>query len=75
MITVEQIAAKYPLHWFVWNNDFRELQQALEKGEVSFGEHYRGPPVDSGEKEGQMGLVGSINLIRPGWKYNSITAR
>lgn len=33
MITVKQIAAKYPLHWFVWNNDFRELQQILEKKE------------------------------------------
>lgn len=33
MITIEQIQGKFPLHWFVWNNDFRELQQALEKGD------------------------------------------
>ncbi|XP_053683510.1 ankyrin repeat domain-containing protein 13D [Sabethes cyaneus] len=30
MITIDKIKEKYPIHWFVWNNDFCELQQAIE---------------------------------------------
>lgn len=33
MLTIDKIKEKYPIHWFVWNNDFRELQQAIDKAE------------------------------------------
>lgn len=35
MLTIDRIKEKYPIHWFVWNNDFSELQQAIDKTEVS----------------------------------------
>ncbi|XP_055534838.1 ankyrin repeat domain-containing protein 13B isoform X2 [Wyeomyia smithii] len=35
MITIDKIKEKYPIHWFVWNNDFRELQQAIESSEYN----------------------------------------
>lgn len=31
MLTVDKIKEQYPIHWLVWNNDFRELQQAIDK--------------------------------------------
>lgn len=33
MITIDKIKEKYPIHWYVWNNDFQDLQQAIEKNE------------------------------------------
>ncbi|KXJ71210.1 ankyrin repeat domain-containing protein 13D isoform X2 [Aedes albopictus] len=33
MLTIDKIKEKYPIHWLVWNNDFRELQQAIDKTE------------------------------------------
>uniref|UniRef100_A0AAG5DHT3 Ankyrin repeat domain-containing protein n=1 Tax=Anopheles atroparvus TaxID=41427 RepID=A0AAG5DHT3_ANOAO len=29
MITVEKIKECFPIHWLVWNNDYQELQQAI----------------------------------------------
>lgn len=33
----ERIKQEYPLHWFVWHNDFIELQSSLDLNRVSFG--------------------------------------
>lgn len=33
-MSTDQIQADYPLHWLVWNNDFEELQQALDLQQV-----------------------------------------
>ncbi|XP_058461154.1 ankyrin repeat domain-containing protein 13B isoform X2 [Malaya genurostris] len=33
MITVDKIKEKYPIHWFVWNNEFNELQHAIDANE------------------------------------------
>ncbi|XP_058831099.1 ankyrin repeat domain-containing protein 13B isoform X2 [Topomyia yanbarensis] len=33
MITVDKIKEKYPIHWFVWNNEIDELQQAIDSNE------------------------------------------
>lgn len=32
----ERIKQEYPLHWFVWHNDFIELQNILDLNRVSF---------------------------------------
>lgn len=32
----ERIKQEYPLHWFVWHNDFIELQNSLDLNRVSF---------------------------------------
>ncbi|KFB53858.1 AGAP010677-PA-like protein [Anopheles sinensis] len=29
MITVDKIKECFPIHWYVWNNDYQELQQAI----------------------------------------------
>ncbi|XP_055588773.1 ankyrin repeat domain-containing protein 13D isoform X2 [Uranotaenia lowii] len=33
MLTIEEIGQKFPIHLLVWNNDFRELQQAIDTKE------------------------------------------
>lgn len=35
MVGVEQIQSLYPLHWLVWNNDFKALEIELAKKMVS----------------------------------------
>lgn len=34
MVCVEKIKAEYPLHWLVWNNEFKSLEIELSKKEV-----------------------------------------
>lgn len=35
MVGVEQIQSEYPLHWLVWNNEYKALEIELEKNEVN----------------------------------------
>lgn len=35
MTTIEKIQAEYPLHWAIWNDDHKELQELLKTNEVS----------------------------------------
>lgn len=35
MVTTDLIKSEYPLHWLVWNNSYRDLQQELSKNIVS----------------------------------------
>lgn len=35
MVGVEQIQSEYPLHWLVWNNEYKALEIELDKSEVS----------------------------------------
>lgn len=34
MTTIDKIRAEYPLHWCVWNDDHKELQELLKSNEV-----------------------------------------
>lgn len=35
MLTTDKIKAEYPLHWSVWNDDYKNLQEQLKTGQVS----------------------------------------
>lgn len=35
MTTIDKIKAEYPLHWSVWNDDHKNLQDQLKTGQVS----------------------------------------
>lgn len=34
MVRVEQLQSEYPLHWLVWNNEYKALEIELTKKEV-----------------------------------------
>lgn len=36
MTSIERIRAEYPLHWCVWNDDHKELQDLLKANGVCF---------------------------------------
>lgn len=36
MTTLKYIQSEYPLHWAVWNDDHKELQELIKTNEVSF---------------------------------------
>lgn len=35
MVEIEFIQKEYPLHWLVWQNDYKQLDLLLKKKEVS----------------------------------------
>lgn len=35
MTTIEKIQSEYPLHWAVWNDDHKELQELIKTKKVS----------------------------------------
>lgn len=35
MTSIEQIQSEYPLHWAVWNDDHKELQDLIKTNKVS----------------------------------------
>lgn len=35
MTTIEKIQSEYPLHWAVWNDDHKELQDLIKTNQVS----------------------------------------
>lgn len=35
MTSVEKIRAEFPLHWSIWNDDHKELQELFKTGQVS----------------------------------------
>lgn len=41
MTTIEKIQSEYPLHWAVWNDDHKELQELLKTNKVSAKERER----------------------------------
>lgn len=36
MMATDDIQANFPLHWLVWNNDFEELELALQSEKVHY---------------------------------------
>lgn len=43
MTTKDYIAKEFPLHWFVWNNEYQNLQEELGKRIVSRIDFF--PPI------------------------------
>lgn len=39
MTTLKYIQSEYPLHWAVWNDDHKELQELIKSNQVSFYLH------------------------------------
>lgn len=40
MTTLKYIQSEYPLHWAVWNDDHKELQELIKSNQVSFYLHF-----------------------------------
>lgn len=39
MSTLKYIQSEYPLHWAVWNDDHKELQELIKSNQVRFYLH------------------------------------
>lgn len=42
MTTIEKIQSEYPLHWAVWNDDHKELQDLIKTKKVSTTRKHKG---------------------------------
>lgn len=40
MVCIEDIQGEHPLHWLVWNNDYKLLEAELSKKEVSTSKQF-----------------------------------
>lgn len=40
MSTLKYIQSEYPLHWAVWNDDHKELQELIKTNQVRFYLHF-----------------------------------